>query len=76
MSDLSDVEREALATIECEFGARYTRLARRLARPGRFNRLRWDVHRQLLVDALVALMLGCATLSLISVVVMLTQFAG
>lgn len=76
MSDLSDLEREALATIECDFGARYTRFARRLARPGRFNRLRWGVHRQLLVDALVAVVLGFATLSLITLVIMLTQPAG
>jgi hypothetical protein len=55
VSDLSDLEREALATIECDFGARYTRLARRLTRPGRFNRLRWGVIRKYLPELAILL---------------------
>lgn len=70
MSERPDREREraVLAEIERALTAEHPRLARRLAYPGRWTRLWWGVHRQMLV-ALLAL----ATLSLIPLVIALVQ---
>lgn len=49
MAESPDRERVALEQIERALCAQYPRLARRLAHPSRWTRLRWGPHREWLV---------------------------